>query len=124
LHRYLYVGADPVNYVDPSGLTETVEHHFNVLRLPCIVAKIDGVFSILDWTGYPAGLPKPEGPFKILEGEEYARARELANKVNKGIHRRLPWLKGLDIHEQFRPQALQRKRLSMPSNIGGGGFTR
>lgn len=99
LHKYLYVGADPVNYTDPSGLTETLEHHLNTLRVPCIVAKIDGAFSIIDWVGYPPDLPKPTGPFRILEGEEYARARDLANRANQAIHRRLPWLRGLEIHE-------------------------
>lgn len=32
LHKYLYVGADPVNYIDPNGLTETTEYHLNVVR--------------------------------------------------------------------------------------------
>jgi RHS repeat-associated protein len=35
LHRYAYVGNDPVNFIDPSGLAETLEHHLNVVRLRC-----------------------------------------------------------------------------------------
>ena len=42
LHKYLYVGADPVNYIDPNGLTETTEYHLNVTRLPCIAMRIEG----------------------------------------------------------------------------------
>jgi RHS repeat-associated protein len=46
LHKYLYVGSDPVNYIDPSGLTETTEYHLNVvrprlsLRILCTAAKV------------------------------------------------------------------------------------
>ncbi|MGN0436817.1 MAG: hypothetical protein ACI4D8_09340, partial [Wujia sp.] len=44
-----------------------------------------GEFKIDDWTGYPDGLPKPEGPFRVLEGDEYNAARNLANKTNTKI---------------------------------------
>ena len=33
LHKYLYVGADPVNLIDPSGLTETTEYRLHITRL-------------------------------------------------------------------------------------------
>lgn len=56
-------------------------------------------FFIDDWTGYPEELPKPEGPFRILEGEEYNTARNLANKTNANIHKSRPDLKGTQIHE-------------------------
>ena len=56
-------------------------------------------FFIEDWTGYPDA-PKPEGPFRILEGTEYDKARKLANKINAQIHRRSPDLKGKQIHEK------------------------
>src|SRR6185503_640984 len=54
LHKYLYVGADPVNFIDPSGLTETLEHHLNTvqprisLKILCAAAKIGS-----------AGVPDP-----------------------------------------------------------------
>ena len=58
-----------------------------------------GQFKIDDWTGYPNGLPKPEGPFRLLEGNEYNTARNLANKTNANIHQNRPDLKGTQIHE-------------------------
>lgn len=33
-----------------------------------------GAFSISDWSGYPSSLPRPSGPFRILQGEEYTKA--------------------------------------------------
>lgn len=57
-----------------------------------------GEFFIDDWNGYPDA-PKPDGPFKILEGTEYTNARNLANKTNANIHRNRPDLKGTQIHE-------------------------
>ena len=61
--------------------------------------KNSNEFFIDDWTGYPEELPKPEGPFRILEGEEYNAARNLANKANANIHKSRPDLKGTQIHE-------------------------
>ena len=55
-------------------------------------------FYINDWTGYPDA-PKPEGPFRILEGEEYSMARKAANNANAKIHKNRPDLKGIQIHE-------------------------
>ena len=55
-------------------------------------------FFIDDWTGYPDA-PRPNGPFRILEGTEYTDARNLANKTNASIHRNRPDLKGIQIHE-------------------------
>ncbi|GFM70311.1 hypothetical protein PSCICL_13030 [Pseudomonas cichorii] len=43
----------------------------------------EGSFSISDWTGYPAGAPAPEGPFRLLEGTEY----NSANKANSTLRR-------------------------------------
>ena len=57
-----------------------------------------GEFFIDDWNGYPDA-PKPDGPFRILEGTEYTNARNLANKTNANIHRNRPDLKGTQIHE-------------------------
>ena len=51
-------------------------------------------FEITDWSGYPDG-PKPEGPFRILEGEEYENARVLKDQANRALHRSDPDLKGL-----------------------------
>jgi len=60
----------------------------------------DGSFSISDWSGYPAGVPKPQGPFQILEGAEYDAARDAANEANSAF-RRQQGLVGqpVDVHE-------------------------
>lgn len=57
-----------------------------------------GEFEIIDWSDYPDG-PKPEGPFKLLDEDEYASARERADAANLELHRNDPSLRGLDIHE-------------------------
>jgi hypothetical protein len=59
----------------------------------------EGSFSISDWSGYPEGVPKPTGPFVMLEGADYAAAREAANRVNAAMHRADPALRGMHIHE-------------------------
>jgi RHS repeat-associated protein len=62
-------------------------------------AALDGSFSIIDWTGYPTNLPRPAGPFRILEGGEYAAARRAANRANQAMHQADPSIAGMDIHE-------------------------
>ncbi|WP_438016236.1 RHS repeat-associated core domain-containing protein [Sorangium sp. So ce315] len=59
----------------------------------------EGSFSIIDWTGYPAGAPRPTGPFRLLNGPEYAEARSAANATNQKLHAADPRLNGLQIHE-------------------------
>ena len=59
-----------------------------------------GSFSISDWTGYPAGVPKPQGPFRIIDGTEYNDARNAANKANAAIRRNQGLVgQAVDIHE-------------------------
>ncbi|BAV46433.1 Uncharacterized protein MLTONO_1530 [Mesorhizobium loti] len=59
-----------------------------------------GSFSISDWTAYPAMIPKPEGPFRLLEGTEYKAARKAAHKANRVIRRKLGLAgKSVDVHE-------------------------
>lgn len=67
--------------------------------LPSDGKPLDGSFSIIDWSGYPASLPRPPGPFRLLEGAEYAAARRAANQANKVIHQTTPGIGGLHIHE-------------------------
>ncbi|NWB83728.1 hemagglutinin repeat-containing protein [Pseudomonas gingeri] len=59
-----------------------------------------GSFSISDWTGYPEGVPAPQGPFRLLEGAEYNAARNAANNANSTL-RREQGLVGqpVDVHE-------------------------
>jgi hypothetical protein len=62
----------------------------------------EGTFSITaeGFRGYPGGLPRPDGPFRLLDGDELSQARAAANRVNNDI-RRNNGLSGLpvDIHE-------------------------
>jgi hypothetical protein len=59
----------------------------------------EGSFSIADWSGYPANVPKPTGPFRLLEGAEYDAARAEANAANRALHQADPSLNGLQLHE-------------------------
>ncbi len=62
-------------------------------------AAEDGSFTIKDWGGYPDGIPKPKGPFKLIEGEGYNTARKAANQANAAMHRADSTLAGKQIHE-------------------------
>lgn len=54
---------------------------------------------MVDWSGYPEGGEKLEGPFRVLEGQEQTTARNAANRANGQIHRADPSLAGKEIHE-------------------------
>ena len=127
LNLYAYCGNNPVVYYDPSGYAststgkacppkgkiservdetsygkssgkyDTTADFLTNIESGRETVKIDEFF-IDDWTGYPDA-PKPDGPFRILEGTEYTDARNLANKTNANIHRNRPDLKGTQIHE-------------------------
>jgi hypothetical protein len=58
-----------------------------------------GTFSINNFIGYPTGIAKPKGPFRIISGQEYTTARNSANKANAAIHKTDPNAKGKQIHE-------------------------
>jgi hypothetical protein len=62
-------------------------------------SPVTGEFSIIDWAGYPDGVPKPTGPFRLLAGAEYTEAREAASRVNRAMHRVDPSLFGKEVHE-------------------------
>ena len=69
---------------------------------PAVTPQLpSGSFSIADWVGYPtvAGVPKPSGPLRLLEGAEYAGARKAANSTNRSLHNTDPSLAGKQIHE-------------------------
>jgi len=44
-----------------------------------------GSFSVVDWTGYPANLPKVTGPVNLVEGAEYTAARRAADAPNNAV---------------------------------------
>jgi hypothetical protein len=74
----------------------------NVAKAPAVAegSYAEGSFSIIDWSGYPeGGVPRPSGPFRLLEGGEYTAARDLADKTNRAMHNADPNLRGLHIHE-------------------------
>jgi RHS repeat-associated protein len=62
-------------------------------------SPVTGEFSIIDWAGYPDGVPKPTGPFRLLAGAEYTEAREVASRANRAMHRVDPSLVGKEVHE-------------------------
>jgi len=68
---------------------------------PKVAADLpSGSFSISDWTGYPALVPKPEGPFRLLESTEYSAARNAADKANRIIRRKQGLVRqSVDVHE-------------------------
>jgi hypothetical protein len=61
----------------------------------------DGTFSVSDWTGYPAGVPRPpEGTtYRLVSGSEYAEARRLADNANAQLRRQGVVPQGYEIHE-------------------------
>jgi hypothetical protein len=86
----------------------------------------EGSFSIIDWRGYPEGMPRPTGPMRVISGEEYKAAREATNAANATI-RAGNGLEGsgYDIHEiqpvQFggSPTDMANKMLlSQPEHTG------
>ena len=60
----------------------------------------EGSFSIGDWSGYPANLSRPTGPFRLLNGDEYDAARAAANSANRTLREANPAeYAGREIHE-------------------------
>ena len=59
-----------------------------------------GEFSITNWDGYPVGVPRPTGPFRLLEGVEYSNARNAANNANRALRKEMDLVgQKVDIHE-------------------------
>ena len=85
---------EPVCLPDPNGKGEVCfEKTFAMMPIT------PGSFSVLDWEGYPAGIPRPAGPFRILQGEEYDAARAAANRANASLHAADASLAGKHLHE-------------------------
>jgi RHS repeat-associated protein len=61
---------------------------------------VAGEFSVWNWKGYPEGVPRPDGPFRVLTGQEYSSARSAANRANRMIRQADPAAYvGMEIHE-------------------------
>ena len=59
-----------------------------------------GSFSVFDWAGYPSGVARPSGPFRLVQGAEYDAARKAANQANAALRRADPAkYAGKQIHE-------------------------
>lgn len=59
-----------------------------------------GEFNIVDWKGYPDGVPKPTGPVRLIEGTEYDVARKAANSANHTIRKENNLVgQPVDVHE-------------------------
>ena len=69
-----------------EAVTDTAYTPVAMTNDGAIAVMTNGDVEINDWTGYPEGAPKPEGPFRIRSGEEYEQAREAANRANRTMH--------------------------------------
>jgi LysM repeat protein len=84
------------------GALSEQESGINAVTVPneAVPPYSAGEFSVLDWTGYPEGVPTPEGPFRLLEGSEYDAARNAANAANKAIRADQDLIgQPVDVHE-------------------------
>lgn len=92
-HKPKVIGASPFVLFSPAGELKALG---GVKELQ----ELNGSFSIASWKGYPEGIPKPEGTFRLIEGDEYNASRKLANSTNAAIRRLNPAMyEGLQIHE-------------------------
>ena len=110
---YLYQGAqttgDPelgnklldysMNWIDVMSMGASTVVTGPIRLMEAVPEHPEGSFSITNWDGYPASLPKPSGTFRLLEGAEYATARRAANRTNETMHQADPSLAGKEIHE-------------------------
>src|SRR6185436_12593050 len=103
-------GAEGVVVAGAAAETLVLDRALTVAGMAAIAAMGGGSpggfptggFSIIDWTGYPSGVPKPDGPFRLLpKGPQYDAARDAANAANKKIRADNPDLRdlGLEVHE-------------------------
>ncbi|MHC1725918.1 MAG: RHS repeat domain-containing protein [Syntrophobacteraceae bacterium] len=124
INPYSYVGNDPLNGMDPLGLSDVGMSSYGGRQVHWAQARgisydlegnlfldgtkvemrigmisVMGPFSTWNWRGYPAGIPKPEGPFNLLKGAQYNSVRSAVNLVNRAMHKADPYLAGKQIHE-------------------------
>lgn len=93
LHKYLYVGADPVNYLDPSGLTETTEYRLNIVRLN-LRTKLPRIRALLAVSfSAPPIIPNAGGvirSFVSSKAETYYRVFSGDRKVGGFLFKAIP----------------------------------
>ena len=103
LNLYAYCANNPVYYVDPSGFYKDGVDAASHSKIKIIDAD-KKQFQITDWSDYPDDVVRKPSESKIwtlLEGDEYERARQAANSINRSIRRSDPSIAklGLEIHE-------------------------
>lgn len=112
------------NWTDPNGITHQGGSYSTNTSTIASNSNLNGTFSVIDWSTYPTvgNIPRPIGPFRILEGQEYIDARKLANSTNELLKRQGVFPRGTDIHEihpvKFggSPTDLSNK-VALPRNI-------
>jgi hypothetical protein len=90
--------ADVSDSTDTPAVTDTAAAPV-AISSDGVELYADGSYEITDWSGYPDGVPQPEGPFRLREGDDYKNARNAADNKNQSIHRNNPALKDKQIHE-------------------------
>jgi toxin YxiD len=58
----------------------------------------NGRFKIISWDGYLGDI-KPDGPFLIIEGDEYIISRKQADRINAKLRKQNSKLDGMQVHE-------------------------
>ncbi|CAN5341070.1 hypothetical protein BH09MYX1_BH09MYX1_62160 [soil metagenome] len=97
---HAFVGAQSLRSAESHRAIERAAYDFaSGYRLAAEAAPAfeEGAFSIINWKGYPAGMPRPTGPVNVLTGDAYAAARAAANETNAGI-RAANGLEGSGLH--------------------------
>jgi RHS repeat-associated protein len=89
-------------YAFRSAYGAASETPVSALVVPVAETLPEGSFSVIDWTGYPAHLPKPTGPMTLLpSGSQELLVAQRAKAVINNELREAFGLRGLtnDIHE-------------------------
>jgi hypothetical protein len=66
-----------------------------------VTKHLDGSFSVIDWSAYPAGVPRPPAgtTYRLLTGADYTAARRLADNANALLRRQGLVPAGYQVHE-------------------------
>ncbi|HEY0069701.1 MAG TPA: RHS repeat-associated core domain-containing protein [Chloroflexia bacterium] len=96
---FTYVGAIPVPGAGP--ITKSIRFATKHAGKGFIKSVFMGAFSIRDWRGYPTGhgVPRPNGPFVLLDNSSYTKARRVATNANRSIRRRNNLPTEHEVHE-------------------------
>jgi len=104
---------DPLQDATLYTITSDSVHSIGAQELRSLASRIDESSTesnVFVSDPGPSRLPEPfmlaqatpvpsQGPFRLLDGEEYLQARATANRVNQNLRRNDPAFKNKDIHE-------------------------